>query len=195
MGDDSPRTRRALLHLFGGAAALLITASKSSGREALIAKLIEEARAHGAISERIAFISAALRGTRYLGYTLIGGPRRPEVFVVRDDGFDCVTYCETVLAAAIARNIPEFESVLREIRYQNGVVSWAQRNHYFFEWGEHNTANNICKPVIMDGSIEIEKTVYWQKELGRRRFVMTVIPHAVFYPTKPSSGTAISSAL
>ena len=52
------------------------------------------------IAQRIDFISRALRGTRYRGYTLIGGPRRPEKFVVRDDAFDCVTFCETVLAAA-----------------------------------------------------------------------------------------------
>ena len=57
----------------------------------------------GPISQRIDFISGALRGTRYQGYTLIGGPQRPEQFVVRDDAFDCVTFCETVLAAAIAR--------------------------------------------------------------------------------------------
>ncbi len=104
--------------------------------------------------------------------------------MVRDDGFDCVTFCETVLAAAIARNIGEFETTLRAIRYHNGVVTWRERNHYFFEWGEHNIENKVCVPVVMDGAVEIDKTVYWHKELGKRHFSMTVIPQAVFLAKK-----------
>ena len=42
-------------------------------------------------------------------YTLIGGPRRPEKFVVRDDAFDCVTFCETVLAGGDRARPGEFE--------------------------------------------------------------------------------------
>ena len=181
---DSITSRRDLLRLLAGGAALVAGARESLATEAHIEKLIEESRSRGTISQRIDFISAALRGTRYLGYTLIGGPRQPEVFVARDDGFDCVTYCETVLAAAIARNLSEFETTLREIRYHNGVVTWRERNHYFFEWGEHNVENKVCKPVLMDGSVELDKTVYWHKELGKRRFAMKVIPHKVFFARK-----------
>jgi hypothetical protein len=181
---DSLTSRRDLLRLFAGGAALIAGAPAARASEAHIEKLIAAGRAHGDISRRIDFVSAALRGTRYLGYTLIGGPRRPEVFVARDDGFDCVTYCETVLAAAIARNLGEFETVLREIRYHNGIVTWRERNHYFFEWGQHNIANKLCKPVTMEGAVEIEKTVYWHKELGKRHFSMTVIPQAVFLARK-----------
>ena len=31
------------------------------------------------------------------------------------------------------------------IRYHNGVVAWRERNHYFFEWGQHNVENKICR--------------------------------------------------
>ena len=181
---DSLHNRRDILRLAAGGAACVAGLSPARANQAHIEKLIAEGRAHGNISQRIDFISAALRGTRYLGYTLIGGPRRPEVFVARDDGFDCVTFCETVLAVAIARNIGEFETALREIRYHNGVVTWRERNHYFFEWGEHNTANKVCVAVVMNGAIEIDKTVYWHKELGKRHFSMTVIPQAVFLAKK-----------
>ena len=98
----------------------------------------------------------ALRGTRYRGYTLIGGPRRPEKFVVRDDGFDCVTFCETVLAAASAAD-PTNSSALRAIRYHNGVVAWRERNHYFFEWGQHNIDNKTCRCVAMDGAVDVRE--------------------------------------
>lgn len=177
-------SRRYMLYLIGGGAALAAGTTPASATEVRIGRLIDEARGKGPVSQRIEFISGALRGTRYEGYTLVGGPRRPEKFVVRDDAFDCVTYCETVLAAAIAGNPGEFDSVLRTIRYHNGVVSWGERNHYFFEWGQHNIENHICRPVTMDGSIKIEKVVYWHKELGRRRFSIDVIPRAVFLANK-----------
>src|SRR5579872_389372 len=177
---DSPTSRRHLLQILAGSAFFAAAADNVFAGEAHIDRLIGEARAYGPISQRIDFISRALRGTRYRGYTLVGGPRRREEFVVRDDGFDCVTFCETVVAAALARDPQEFKTLLREIRYRNGVVAWRERNHYFFEWSEHNVANKMFRPLAMDGSVRIEKTVYWHHALGPRRFDMTVIPRAVF---------------
>jgi hypothetical protein len=176
--------RRDILHLLVGGVALAGSTARGSATEARIGRLIDEARNKGPISQKLDFISGALRGARYQGYTLVGGPKRPEQFVVRDDAFDCVTFCETVLAAAIAGNLGEFDAALRAIRYHNGVVSWRERNHYFFEWGQHNIENNTCRPVNLDGSIKIEKTVYWHKELGKRRFSISVIPRAVFFANK-----------
>ncbi len=175
---DSALNRRTFLALAGGAC--LAGAPSAYAGEARIDRLIGEARAYGQISQRIDFISRALRGTNYRGYTLIGGPHRAEKFVVRDDAFDCVTFCETVLAAAIAREPGEFEPALRTIRYHNGDVAWRERNHYFFEWSQHNVENKTCRPIVMDGSVELDKTVFWHKELGKRRFAMTVIPRDTF---------------
>ncbi|HEX9070772.1 MAG TPA: N-acetylmuramoyl-L-alanine amidase-like domain-containing protein [Pseudolabrys sp.] len=181
---DLSLSRRDILHILAGGAGLVAGMTPGSATEARIGRLIDEARNKGTISQRLEFISGALRGTRYQGYTLIGGPRRPEQFVARDDAFDCVTFCETVLAAAIAGNPGEFDAALRTIRYHNGVVSWRERNHYFFEWGQHNIENNICRSVTFNESIKIEKTVYWHKELGRRRFSIDVTPRAVFLANK-----------
>jgi N-acetylmuramoyl-L-alanine amidase-like len=185
MTRDSNASRRDLLRLLAGSAALATGVRPAPARESRIAKLIDEARAYPLISQRIDFISAALRGARYRGYTLIGGPRQPEKFVVREDSFDCVTYCETVLAAAIARDRGEFESVLKKIRYHNGVVEWRERNHYFFEWCQHNVDNGICRWISMPGEVVIKKTVDSQKGLSRRRFAMRVIPRAVLAANKP----------
>jgi hypothetical protein len=181
--DDSTASRRGVLRLIAGGAALAVVRPARAG-EARVEKLIAEARTHGTILQRIDTISGALRGTRYRGDTLIGGPKKPEVFVTRDDGFDCVTYCETVLAAAMARNTSEFETALRDIRYHNGVVAWRERNHYFFEWCQHNIENKMCKAVVPDRSVEIEKRVDSQPGLEPRRFTMRVIPRAVFQANK-----------
>ena len=146
--------------------------------------MIGEARGLDTISKRIDLISAALRGTRYRADTLIGGPRSAEKFVVRDDAFDCVTYCETVLTAAIVRDASEFDATLRAIRYYKGVVKWDQRNHYFFEWCQHNVENKTCRWLTLDGAVELKKTVDSQKGLSKRKFVMSVIPHTVFLENK-----------
>jgi len=176
--------RRDVLAFLGGGALSTLGLGPAGADETRIADLITEAQSKGSISSKMDYISAALRGTRYYAYSLIGGPRRPEQFVVRDDGFDCITFCETVLAAAIVEKRDDFDSVLKAIRYHNGVVNWYQRNHYFFEWGRHNIENKVCKPVDLAGSIDIEKNVSWDRALGRRRFAMRVIPRAVFLKNK-----------
>lgn len=173
-------SRRSVLQWFAGGAAWAFDAGPAAASEKHIEQLIREARSLATMSQRIDFISSALRGTRYQGYTLIGGPRRPEQFVLRDDVFDCVTYCETVLAAARAQDIGTFENALREIRYRHGLVNWFERNHYFFEWCQNNIENKTCRWIGMDGAVDISKTVDSQKGLSKRRFVMRVIPRAVF---------------
>jgi hypothetical protein len=184
MPRDSILSRRSILQLLAGGVAMAAGARPSLAGEARIGRLIGEARALPTIAQRIDFISRALRGATYQEYTLIGGPRRAEKFVVRDDAFDCVTFCETVLAAANAHDLGEFEQVLRTIRYHNGKVTWRERNHYFFEWGQHNIENKICRAILMDGAVELDKTVDSQKGLSKRRFAMRVIPSAVFLAHK-----------
>jgi hypothetical protein len=172
--------RRNILQWLAGGAACAFGAGSALASEKRIERLIGEAHGLATISQRIDFISAALRGTRYQGYTLIGGPRRPEQFVLRDDAFDCVTYVETVLAAARTQDRGGFEDGLREIRYRKGIVNWFERNHYFFEWCQHNVDNKICRWFDLAGAVDISKTVDSQIGLSKRRFAMRVIPHAVF---------------
>ena len=89
-----------MLQLGAAGAAFAAGFSPAQAARRRIDALILMARALPTVAARIEFISRALIGTPYRGYTLIGGPHRPERFVMRDDGFDCVTFCETVLAAA-----------------------------------------------------------------------------------------------
>ena len=181
---DGIASRRHMLRLLAGGAALAFGGGPAPAGEQRIARLIADTRGLATISQRIEVISAALRGARYQSYTLIGGPRRPEQFVLRDDAFDCVTFCETVLAAARARDTAEFETALQAIRYRNGYVNWFERNHYFFEWCQHNVDNKTCRWLGMDGAVDLEKTVDSQKGLSRRRFAMRVIPSAIFLANK-----------
>lgn len=178
-------TRRSFLSaMAGGAAAFAGSAPAFALKpqppvlDKRIARLIAEASALPAVSQRIDFISKALIGSPYRGYTLIGGPRRPERFVVRDDVFDCVTFCETVLAAALARDAAQFETQLRLIRYKDGEVDWRARNHYFSDWCSNNVANHVCKKLVLPGSETVDKRLTFMRGLGARQVSMTVLPRA-----------------
>jgi hypothetical protein len=138
-------TRRVFLGLL--AVAPFFAGARSDAREAVLPRLIKDAREHGDIGQRIDFISRALLGTRYQAHTLIGGPRRKEQFVLRDDAFDCVTYCEAVLAAAMADDFTDYPAILRRIRYAQGEVRWAERNHDFAQWSRRIVDKNLCRPV------------------------------------------------
>lgn len=177
-------TRRSVLQLMAGMPLLPAGGAPAFAREgSLIGRLISEARTRPRVSQRINFISRSFLGVRYRADTLIGGPRNKEVLVVRDDAFDCVTFCEVVLAAALARDLTEFEAFLRRIRYQHGEVKWDERNHYFADWSRRAVENRICRPVAMEPSITIEKTVNWQNQ-GQRHVSLVVLPRATLMANK-----------
>jgi hypothetical protein len=171
-------SRRDMLGVLAGGAAFAVGGSAARAEPARMARLIDTAQALPSIARRIDFISKGLIGTRYRGYTLIGGPRIPERFVTRDDVFDCVTYCEAVLAAARVRTPDDYEATLRQIRYRGGAVAWRERNHYFAQWCENNIANDICVSVAVPGRGTIAKTLNYMPELGKRRMSLTAIPRA-----------------
>lgn len=172
-------TRRDVLSLLAGAPLLAAGIEPAAAAKvALIARLIDESRALPHVSQRMDYISHALLGVAYQANTLIGGPKHPERFVVRDDAFDCVTFCEVVLAAAVAHDLAEFEASLRRIRYDHGNVQWDQRNHYFAEWSKRNIENKICQPVPIEPSVVIDKIVNWHRPLGKRHVSIMAIPKA-----------------
>jgi hypothetical protein len=175
-------TRRKVLRLLAGAPLLASSgAFATPSKTAAIERLMREAKPLPRISQRIDFISGRLLGVRYRADTLIGTPKQQEQFVVRDDAFDCVTFCEVVLAAAIARNLDQFEATLRRIRYDRGLVQYDRRNHYFADWCKRNIENGICRPVAIEPSTVIDKTVTWHGEFGRRQVSMRVIDRATLF--------------
>ncbi|HVZ54484.1 MAG TPA: N-acetylmuramoyl-L-alanine amidase-like domain-containing protein, partial [Pseudolabrys sp.] len=141
------RSRRQILQMLAGGVGLVAGPRVSLAGETRIDRLIDKASALPTMAQRIAFISRALIGAPYIGYTLVGGPHKAERFVVRDDGFDCVTFCETVLAAARVFRARDYEAALKQIRYREGAVEWRERNHYFSDWCEFNIANGVCRAV------------------------------------------------
>lgn len=104
------------------------------------ARLLDSIKDEVELPNRINLISARFLGRPYRENPLGGGPDEKELFTCSLEGFDCVTYIETVLALALSKNTEEFPSLLRKIRYANGRVEWQSRNHYMVDWIKNNQA-------------------------------------------------------
>jgi hypothetical protein len=100
-----------------------------------------------AFGERVRGLCAALAGAPYRTAPLGGGPGRPEALTADLDGFDCVTFLETVTALARSADEAEFLERLRRLRYSDGRVEWACRRHYMWRWLEENTAEGRVAPL------------------------------------------------
>jgi len=68
------------------------------------------------------------------------------------DGFDCVTYVETVLALArtiaVGKTTPaDYAAELARLRYRNGEPGYCARQHYFGDWAELQVAAGVLDEV------------------------------------------------
>ena len=88
------------------------------------------------VKRRMALLARALLGRPYLCDPL--GPGNPEKLVLQLQGFDCVTFVESVLALARSRTPGEFMAELVAMRYRGGLVAFEHRLHYFSDWMREN---------------------------------------------------------
>jgi len=114
-----------------------------------VEQLLSKIKHDRSAASRIEILSRHFLGRSYKPNPLIGSSDTAEVFTAALDGFDCVTYIETVVALARASKVDEFTDWLRKIRYEQGRVQWDRRNHYMSFWVRNNLRNGILKPVSM----------------------------------------------
>ena len=114
-----------------------------------VQQLLSETKYERCAGSRIDVLSRRFLGHSYKPNPLIGSADTAEVFTVSLDGFDCVTYIETILALARASNVEDFVQWLRKIRYEHGRTQWERRNHYMTLWIRNNVREGIIRPVSM----------------------------------------------
>jgi cell wall-associated NlpC family hydrolase len=114
-----------------------------------VEQLLSETRYDRSAASRIDVLSRHFLGHSYKPNPLIGSADTAEVFTASLDGFDCVTYIETVVALARASNVDDFTQWLRKIRYEQGRIQWERRNHYMTLWIRNNVRAGIIRPVSM----------------------------------------------
>jgi hypothetical protein len=112
-------------------------------------QLLSKIKRDRSAASRIDVLSRHFLGRSYKPNPLIGSSDTAEVFTAALDGFDCVTYIETVVALARASNTNDFTDWLRKIRYEQGRIQWDRRNHYMSLWLRNNVRNRILKPISM----------------------------------------------
>lgn len=110
-------------------------------------RLLSKAKRYRSIGDRIGVFSRHFLGYPYKSNPLIGAADTPEVFTASLDGFDCVTFIETVLALACALTAETFIEWLRKIRYEQGIIRWEPRNHYMTLWIRNNRREGIIRPI------------------------------------------------
>jgi hypothetical protein len=112
--------------------------------------LLARARDYRPVAERVEVFSELLLGYPYQSNSLLGSLETPEVFTSSFEAFDCVTYVETVLALALSPGPDDFANWLRRIRYEEGRVEWARRNHYMTSWMRNNVRLGAVWPVAAE---------------------------------------------
>jgi len=112
-----------------------------------VEQLLSEAKYDRSAGSRIDVLSRHFLGHSYKPNPLIGSADTAEVFTASLDGFDCVTYIETIVALARASNVDDFTEWLRKIRYERGRIQWERRNHYMTVWIRNNLREGIIRPV------------------------------------------------
>lgn len=121
-------------------------------------KLVEQTQTYSTLDARIEFTSGYFLERPYLkngplGEGSVGKYDQDPLY--RADGFDCTTYIETTMAAALARNFDAFLRHLNRIRYAQGVVRYTARNHFVeVDWNP----NNIKAGYLIDVTAELEST-------------------------------------
>lgn len=94
----------------------------------------------------------SLLGKPYVAGTLDQTPDA-ETLQVSLDGFDCVTYAETVLALsrtlALQGSAATFERELAALRYRHGEPAYCERLHYFTDWIRSNAARGVVDEVTV----------------------------------------------
>ena len=116
-----------------------------------VTRLLSETKHDHCAGSRIELLSRHFLGCPYQPNPLIGSTATAEVFTASLDGFDCVTYIETMVALARASNVDDFMRWLGKIRYEGDRIQWERRNHYMTLWIRNNVHKGIIRPLSLPG--------------------------------------------
>lgn len=102
------------------------------------------------ISARVDYLTRAFMGKPYLTNPQGEGidAQFDQSPLYRFDGFDCVTFVNTILALALSHDLPSFEKKMVQINYYNDSVTFDNRFHFMsVDWNPQNQKNQIVKDI------------------------------------------------
>lgn len=127
-----------------------ITVSTDTDKKRVESLLTKYANHNTDPQKLIIAIAREFKGVPYVAKTLENDTT--ENLVINTRQLDCTTYVENVVAIyeCIKKQKLTFNdycSMLREIRYVGGKVSYPARQHYFSEWIDENTKDGFVKEI------------------------------------------------
>ncbi len=121
--------------------------------------LLQDAQRLPTPGTRIGFLSKQFLGVYYRADTLACSATEKERLIVNLAGVDCFTFLDYLEAMRRSASHADFIENLRNVRYQNGVVDYLTRNHFFSDWLEYQKAfiEDVTVAVGGDAAVSIEK--------------------------------------
>ena len=101
--------------------------------------LLHQVSALSKTEEKIDLLSRQFLNVPYRENTLTGSQDKPEIFMVNLEEVDCFTFIDYVEAMRLSKSLNEVKDRLKVVRYQEGVVNFNNRNHFFVNWRENNS--------------------------------------------------------
>ncbi|MCR4439071.1 MAG: DUF1460 domain-containing protein [bacterium] len=87
---------------------------------------------------------------------------------------NCMTYCEIVLALTLADYYEDFFNILQHIRYRQGIMGMASRNHYTMaDWLPANSwcLEDVTQRVGGSDAVPLTRTISHQRFFAGKGFV------------------------
>lgn len=113
-----------------------------------VIELLSNAPAKGTTNDYMSYFGNKLKDIPYVAKTLEITKKENLIINLRE--LDCTTFTENILALSLCmksgkRTFLDFANYIRQIRYQDGKIAYATRNHYFTTWIDENTNNGFVK--------------------------------------------------
>jgi hypothetical protein len=156
---------------------LMMSQKKKRALAADLKRILKPLAHQDNLAKRIETISEQFLDCPYVTNSLVGNADVPEQLTIKLDGFDCVTYMETVLALALSETAEQFTESLIRIRYKNGLVEWQQRNHYMADWWRNNGRQGLLRNLTRGAeAVEKKRELNVIKDLPNVRASFRVFP-------------------
>lgn len=117
------------------------------------------------IVNRIEFYSQKFLGCPYILGALGEGPsaRFDQNPLYRYDGFDCLTYVNTVLALSHSHTLEDFKAYLTALNYKNRKIDYLFRHHFMsVDWNPENeklgVIENVTKKIVDESNVPLAKS-------------------------------------
>jgi len=147
------------------------------------------------IQKDVSKLSEKFLGIQYVSNTLSNSDidTSKENLIINFDALDCFTFIDTIEALKNSDSKNEFKQNLVNTRYKNGDISYYQRNHFFSDWLDSNSVQDItCKLGQCEKTIKyLNENEKYLKEIPTKKREISYIKSSFIDTTLLKNGDYI----